>query len=173
MKTIKDVYANHAEMPYIATEYEEELLEKPIPKWAMERTREGLLPGHVIMLWRLNFGTYTTAQPHHKYFATSYGIDAQKELDYLIEQGYAKLDTAFDSLKHLPAGKLKTFLKEKQVIGLSKMKRADLDQAMRQVYTEQELASKFDLRSYAILPKGQEVLAKYPELIAKHPQKKY
>ncbi|MGT2926334.1 hypothetical protein [Streptococcus cuniculipharyngis] len=173
MKTIKEVYASHAEIPYIAEEYQEELLVKPIPKWAMVRTEEGLLPGHLIMLWRVNFGTYTTSHPHHKYFATSYGIDAQKELDYLIEQGYAQKDGAFASLQHLPARQLKELLKEKQVAGLSKMKRQELDQAMQRVYTEEELAGKFELRGYSVLPKGARLLEKYPEIVAKHPQKKY
>lgn len=173
MKTIETVYANHAEVPYIAPEYEQELLTKPIAKWAMERTEEGLLPGHIIMLWRVNFGTYTTAQPHHKYFATSYGIDAQKELNFLIAKGYAKVDSAFESLRHLPAGHLKQLLKDKGVTGLSKMKRADLDQAMQGAYSEEELAGKFDLRGYSLLAKGRETLAQYPDIIAKHPQKKY
>lgn len=173
MKTIDTVYANHDEIPYIAPEYEQDLLNKPIAKWAMERTKEGLLPGHIIMLWRVNFGTYTTAQPHHKYFATSYGIDAQKELDFLINQGYAKMDTAFESLRHLPASQLKQFLKAKGVAGLSKMKRTDLDQAMQEHYQEQELAELFDVRGYSLLDKGQQTLAKYPEIVAKHPQKKY
>ncbi|TWS95371.1 hypothetical protein [Streptococcus sp. sy018] len=173
MKTIETVYSNHAEKPYIAPEYEQELLEKPIAKWAMERTEEGLLPGHIIMLWRVHFGTYTTDYPHHKYFATTYGIDAQKELEFLIKQGYVKIDSAFDSLRHLPAGKLKQWLKEKEVVGLSKMKRADLDQAMIIAYEEDELAKQFDLRGYSLSDKGDKTLAKYPEIIAKHPQKKY
>lgn len=172
-KTLQEVYKDHAEMPYIAPKYEAELLKKPIAKRQMERTEEGLLPGHIIMLWRIQFGTYLTTSPHHKYFYTTYGIDAQKELDDLISEGYVKMDTAFDSLKHLPAGELKDFLKAKGVTGLSKMKRPDLDAAMVKSYTEEELSKLFDLRSYAILPKGQAVLEAHPEIVAKHPQKKF
>lgn len=173
MKTFNTIYANHAELPYLAPKYEAELLSKPIPKRNMIRTEEGLLPGHIIMLWRINFGTYTNQSSHHKYFYTTYGIDAQKELDWLIEQGYVKLDTAFDSLRHLSAPKLKEFLKLKGVAGLSKMKRQDLDKAVAENYSEEELGRLFDLRSYAILPKGETILSKYPEIIAKHPQKKF
>ena len=89
-----------------------------------------------ILLWRVHFGTYTTESPLHKYFYTTYGIDAQKELDWLIEAGYVRLMTAQESLQYLRAGQIKDFLKSKEVKGLSKMKRADLDQSMAQVYSE-------------------------------------
>lgn len=173
MKTLTEIYSQHAEMPYIAPKYEAELLRKPIPKRNMLRTSEGLLPGHIIMLWRINFGSYTTQSTHHKYFYTTYGIDAQKELDWLIEEGYVKVDSAFDSLKHLSAGFLKDFLKAKGVAGLSKMKRSDLDQAVAANYTEEEFGKLFELRGYAILPKGKEVLEAHPEIVDKHPQKSY
>lgn len=173
MKELTQIYAQHAEMPYIAPQYEEELRKKPIPKRNMIRTAEGLLPGHIIMLWRINFGTYTTQSPYHKYFYTTYGIDASKELHWLIDQGYVKIDSAFESLRHLPASKPKEFLKQKQVKGLSKMKRADLDQMIAEYYTEGELAKLFDLRSYSPTSKGAEILARHSEIVAKHPQKSF
>ena len=78
---ITEVYGEHAEMPFISPKYESELLQKPIAKRQMERTEEGFLPGHIILLWRIQFGTYTKRSSHHKYFYTTYGIDAQKELE--------------------------------------------------------------------------------------------
>lgn len=173
MKTIKEVYENHPEKPYVNPKYELDLIQKPIPKRNMTRTVEGLLPGHIIMLWRINFGTYTTENPHHKYFYTTYGIDAEKELDWLIANKYVAVDSAFESLKHLSAIQLKEFLKEKDVKGLSKMKRPDLDQAMAREYSEESLGQKFKLRSYSLLEKGKETLAAHPEIIERHPQKKY
>lgn len=173
MKTIKEIYENHSEMPYVHPKFEHELIQKPIPKRNMIRTKEGLLPGHIIMLWRINFGTFTTENPHHKYFYTSYGIDAQKELDWLIAEKYVQVDTAFVSLKHLSALQLKEFLKEKGVSGLSKLKRQELEAAIFSHYTEEELGQKFALRSYSLLEKGLKTLEIYPEIIEKHPQKKH
>ncbi|EHI69615.1 hypothetical protein ACVRY7_00600 [Streptococcus ictaluri] len=173
MKTIQEVYENHAEMPFILAKYETELIRKPIAKKQMVRTKEGLLPGHIIMLWRIHFGTYTTANPHHKYFYTTYGIDAQKELDWLIQESYVQVESAFDSLRHLPASDLKGFLTQKGVKGLSKMKRQDLDEAVAQYYNEQELSQCFDLRGYALLEKGQQALAANSPIVESHPQKKY
>ena len=173
MKNIKELYENHDEMPYIASKYEDELSKKPIAKRQMIRTEEGLLPGHIIMLWRINFGTYTNKSTHHKYFYTTYGIDAQKELDWLIDQGYVIVDTAFGSIKHLSAPQIKDFLKFKGVSGLSKMKRADLDKALANNYTEEELGQLFDLRGYSLSSKGKDSLENHPEIIDKHPQKKF
>lgn len=173
MKTLKDVYEHHAEMPFISPKYEQELLKKPIAKRQMERTEEGYLPGHIILLWRIQFGSYTTHHPHHKYFYTTYGIDAQKELEQLIEDGLVRIDTAFESVKLLPAMTLKELLQDKEVKGLSKMKRADLEAALQATYTEAALAITFDERSYSLTEAGQELLDKHPEIIAKHPQKKY
>ncbi|MGT2932554.1 hypothetical protein [Streptococcus catagoni] len=173
MKTIKEVYSNHSEMPFVSDKYKEELIQKPIPKRNMIRTAEGLLPGHIIMLWRINFGSYTTENPHHKYFYTTYGIDAEKELDWLIHHSFVTIDSAFDSLRHLSALKLKEFLSQKGIKGLSKMKRKDLDQAMAQCYSEEELGKLFSLRSYALSTKGKKVLEKHAEIVEKHPQKKF
>lgn len=173
MKNIETVYKDHAEMPYLAPEYIDELLTKPIAKRQMIRTKEGLLPGHIIMLWRIQFGTYRTDTPHHKYFATTYGINAQTELEWLIQEKYVAVESAAASIKHLSSSVLKHFLKQKEVKGLSKMKRQDIDQAIYQHFTESELADLFDLRGYELLAKGRDVLAKYPDIVDKHPQKKF
>lgn len=173
MKTLKEVYGDHAEMPFVLPKYEAELLRKPIAKRQMERTAEGLLPGHIILLWRIQFGTYTTKSPHHKYFYTTYGIDAQKELEELIARGYVSINSAFDSINLVTAPDVKDFLKTKEVKGLSKMKRSDLDAALKRYITEEELATLFDERSYALTQAGEDLLGKYPEIVAKHPQKKY
>lgn len=173
MRTFDDIYAQHAELPYVAPEYEAELLEKPIAKRNMVRTDEGVLPGHIILLWRINFGTFNTQSTMHKYFYTTYGIDAQKELDWLIEAGYVRIQSAFESLVFLKAADLKAFLKAKGVAGLSKMKRPDLDAAMAEAYDESELAPLFELRGYALTQAGQDLLAKHPEIVERHPQKKF
>lgn len=170
---MEEIYKNHAEMPYIAPKYEKELLHKPIPKRNMERTGEELLPGHIILLWRIQFGTYTNQSSPHKYFYTTYGIDPVKELDFLIKEQYVQMDGAFESVKHLPARQVKEFLQEKGLKGLSKYKRSDLDDLLEKEYCEIELASCFELRGYSLLPKGEKVLSKHPEIVAKRPQKSF
>lgn len=173
MKTLATVYADHAEVPQVPDQYLDEILLKPIAKRQMERTPEGLLPGHIIMLWRLQFGSYLTTSPHHKYFATTYGIVAQKELDWLMDQGYVTLENPVQALRHVPAQKLKLWLKEAEVKGLSKMARADLDVQVLALWSEEELGQRFEERAYLLTEKGQETLDRHPEIVAKHPQKKF
>lgn len=172
MKTIMEIYGEHAETPHLEPKYLDELMLKPIAKRQMIRTEEGLLPGHVIMLWRIQFGSYRTDSPHHKYFYTTYGIDAQKELEWLIDEGYVTLEKAKEGLRHLPSTKLKVLLKDKNLKGLSKMKRADLDNAMLEAFSPAELENLVTVRAYLLLPKGQEILDNHPDIIDKHPQKK-
>lgn len=178
---LRQLYQSHAEFPYISPERDiAEFLEevaissgKLVPKRNMIRVSEGYLPGHLILLWRIQFGTYTNETVISKYFEYSYGIDAQKELELLIHDGLVVEDTALASLTHLPAGKLKLLLKEKGVKGLSKMKREDLDKIIAEEFTEEELARQFSIRGYHLSKEGEALLNRYPEIIAKHPQKKF
>ena len=76
-------------------------------------------------------------------YSNSYGIDIPKHLDTLVEKGYAIIETAFDSLYHLNATMKKSILKKKGVTGLSKMKATELNQALHDHFSEEELASHF------------------------------
>lgn len=53
------------------------------------------------------------------------------------------------------------------------MKRSDLEKAIAQAYDEESLGRKFSLRSYSLLEKGKKTLLAHPEIIDRHPQKKY
>ena len=57
-----------------------------------------------------------------------------------MEKGYTLVETAFDSLNHLNATMKKNILKSKGITGLSKMKAADLNQALRDHFSKEELA---------------------------------
>ena len=71
-----------------------------------------------------------------------------------MKKGYTVIETAFDSLDHLNATMKKNILKSKGIAGLSKMKAADLDQALHDNFSEEELASHFSIRGYKLTPKG-------------------
>ncbi|MBM7636821.1 hypothetical protein [Streptococcus saliviloxodontae] len=169
MKPFAEIYKDHDEMPYIAPKYEEELRIKPIAKRQMIRTKEGLLPGHIILLWRIQFGTFTSNSSFHKYFYTTYGIDAEKELAFLIEEKLVRVETAFESLRFLTALQLKQILKDKEVKGLSHYKRPDLDAKMAELFSEDDLAQLFSQRGYALTEKGRLCLDEYPDIVARYP----
>lgn len=173
---VRELYKDHARMPYIASDRDLAtwLLDaKPVPKRNMEPLADELLAGDIILLWRIQFNTFTTESVFPKYFEYTYGIDAPKHLENLVENGYAYLETAFDSLDHLNATMKKNILKAKGVAGLSKMKAADLNVALQEHFSEEELAQTFSVRGYKLTAKGEAALATNPEVIDRHPKKKF
>lgn len=178
---LKELYANHEHMPYVSPERDLALwLDKvamnsgeAVPKRNMVQTPEGYLPGHMIILWRVQFGTYDNTTTISKYFEYDYGIDAKADIEDLIEDSLVMVMTAKESLTYLTAPLLKKWLKDKSVTGFSKMKKDELTEAVREAYTEDELANKFSLRGYYLSEAGEKVLANNPEAVDKHPKKKY
>ena len=148
MTTISDVmekfYADHEVKPYISPETDlvAWLLDpKPVSKRNMELLRDGLLAGDII------------------------------HLKFLVDKGYAFIESAFDSLDHINATMKKAILKKKGVTGLSKMKAADLNQALADHFTEEELAEQFTIRGYQLTDKGKQALKDYQAIIDRHPKK--
>ena len=178
MTTISDVmeifYTDHEVKPYISPERDLEawlLDSKPVPKRNMELLRDGLLAGDIILLWRIHFGTFTTETWFPKYFEYTYGIHASEHLKTLVEKGYVYIESAFDSLDHINATMKKAILKKKGVTGLSKMKAADLNQALADHFTEEELEQQFAIRGYQLTDKGKQALKDYQAIIDRHPKK--
>ena len=60
--------------------------------------------------------------------------------------------------------------KKKGVTGLSKMKAADLNQALHDHFSE-ELAGHFSIRGYRLTPKGEPALKDHQAIIDRHPKK--
>ncbi|HEL2357558.1 TPA: hypothetical protein UDO24_000866 [Streptococcus suis] len=172
---IEEMYKDHEVKPYISPERDLAawILEaKPVPKRNMIRLEEGLLAGDIILLWRVNFGTFTTTTPYSKYFEYIYGINGPAHMEKLLAEGYVYLESAFDSLDHITSTAKKNILKAEGVTGLSKMKAADLDTALKDHLTEEKLAPYFAVRGYALTEKGRAALENHPEVIDKHPKKK-
>ena len=88
-----------------------------------------------------------------------------------MEKGYAVIETAFDSLDHLNATMKKNILKSKGITGRSKMKAADLDQALHDHFSEEELANHFSICGYKLTPKWEQLLEQYKDIIDRHPKK--
>ena len=172
---IAEMYNDYEVKPYISPERDLAtwLLEaKPVPKRNMVRLEEGLLPGDIILLWRINFGTFETTTPYSKYFEYIYGINGPEHMEQLITDGYAYVESAFDSLDYITSTAKKNILKAEGVTGLSKLKAADLDAALKEYLTEEKLAPYFSVRGYALTEKGKSALDNHPEVIDKHPKKK-
>ena len=61
--SLEKIYKDHQAKPYISPDRDIEtwlLNPKPVPKRNMELLADDLLAGDIILLWRINFGTFTT-----------------------------------------------------------------------------------------------------------------
>ena len=65
----------------------------------------------------------------------------------------------------------KNILKKKGVTGVSKMKVADLNQALHDHFSEEELTNCFSIRGYKLTPKGKQALKDHQAIIERHPKK--
>lgn len=181
VQMVFSLYENHAEVPYISSKRNLKKWldlvnigsENLVSKQNMVRFEEDILPGHLILLWRINFGTFTTISGYPKYFEYDYGINAEQALDEIQQKGYAKELSAIDSLPYLNAAQLKAILKQFGITGYSKLKKSELMDLAKEKLTEEQLAPNFNIRGYQITPTGEELLKKYPEAVDRHPKKKY
>lgn len=172
----KDWYGDYPKKPYVSADRDlsqEGPGFKPVPRRNMEDLGDGLLAGDIILLWRVGFGTFTTDSVMPKYLEYTYGIEGFTNLKVLVDKGYVLKADAFGSLAHINGPQKKAILKNKGVAGLSKLKSADLDQALALHMTEEELADAFDVRGYLLTDKGQKALAANQAVIDRHPQKKF
>lgn len=180
LETIKKLYQDYPEIPYISPERDfasflkEVSISKSalVPKKNMLRDAQGLLPGHIILLWRVSHGNYNTETPVCKYFEYDYGIDGNRSLQELVEKGYVLQENAQGSLEHLSGKILQAFLKEKGVKGLSKLNREETEKAMLSHFSEEELEKLFSLRVFRLTLQGQQILEKSQDIVNRHPQKK-
>lgn len=101
---INKLYADYPEKPYISADREKDWIERAeifpaqsiISKEMMTRFKDGLLPGHVYMLYWLK--KYTNKKVP-VYFEYKYGIDFEKEKLFLKSKGFLN-----DSDKPTPKG---------------------------------------------------------------------
>lgn len=181
VKAVLALYENHEEVPYINPERDLEKWlqavnigsESLVPKRNMIRFPEDVLPGHLILLWRIQFGTFTTDSIFPKYFEYDYGINGPKALEELVEKGFARRMSAADSLHHLNAAQLKAILKQNGLSGYSKLNKSELMDFAKEHLNEEQLAPAFDVRGYVLTDAGKALLEKHPEPVDRHPKKKY
>lgn len=181
VQKILSLYDDYNEAPYISPNRDfndwlrrvEIGSETLVPKRSTVRLKDDLLPGHIILLWRINFGTFTNESVFPKYFEYDYGINAKQALEEVQKKGYARQLSSIESLTYLNAAHLKSLLKSKNVTGLSKLKKEELMEKTKDVFSEEDLTDLFELRGFTLTESGKELLTKYDDIVEKHPKKKY
>lgn len=173
-KAIHPIYKDYPEQPYISPERDLELwVNQPelfpygiIEKKNMIRIPEGLLPGDIIMLWRIGFDNFTNTTVIPQYFEYKYGIDSDESIATLIKLGYVEEGNAVETLDLLSMVVLKRMLKENSLpVG---GKKDDLLKRVLDNIPEEELEKMFTLRKYKITTSGRDLLKKYDDVIQKH-----
>lgn len=173
-ETIPSVYADYPEIPYLSPGRDLEAWQRTPEKFPygvvarsqMERLEEGILPGHVVMLWRVHFATFTTDSSFPHYFEYRYGVEGGEALATLQDKGYIRLSSARESADLLSVAVLKRLLGARGLPAGGK--KADLLARYRHRVSDREMEGDFDVRRYVITPEGTKVLARYDDLIVKH-----
>jgi hypothetical protein len=134
----------------------------------MERNEDGWLPGHIILLWRLDLGTFSTESAIPRYFEYIYGIHALKDLNRFIEDGLAYQMSAKETLYLVNAGTLKKILKNAGLSGYSSMKKYELVKFVQDSIKEEDLAPQMPIIAYQTTERGHELVEKYDDIIQRH-----
>lgn len=168
------LYQDYPEQPYISPERDlsawvatPELFPYGIvPKSHMIRTIEGVLPGDIIMLWRIHFNNFTNHSTIPNYFEYRYGVNSTQSIQILQTLGYITVATATDSLPLLNMIVLKRLLEQHQ-LPTTGTKAVLLDRIIVHI-PEASLSTLFSLRQYQITPAGTALLSTYDHIIQKH-----
>lgn len=177
-KIIHEIYKDYPEQPYISSSrdlkaWEETPEEFPygiIERKNMIRLEDNILPGHIIMLWRINFDNFTNETVIPQYFEYRYGVNSDEVLKDLVDLKYIELNSAKESLGELNMIVLKRILKNSNLP--TSGKKADLLFRIENSFSNEELEKLFPLRKYSITNNGKEILNKYESIIKKHGIKK-
>lgn len=173
---VTEIYKDYPEIPYVSPDRDMEswlemvsLFNNIVPKDNMNRLPENLLPGHILLLWKVNFNNFTNITPIPSYFEYQYGIDGQTEIQNLVIKHYISVSSASNSLKYMTIAQLKEILQEKNI--KAKRLKDEIILQVRENWTDQQLENKLHIRGYELTSKGKEILKKYQNIVDKHTNK--
>ncbi len=174
MKTLEEIYAGYAEIPYVSKERDlqdwinnpEKYPYKKVEKSQMIRLKEGILPGDLILLWRIGFNNFTTESIFPEYFEYRYGVDASKSIELLQQLGMIRLGTAIETLDVISVPVLKKILEGNNL--KKSGNRAELLERVLENVSEGDIGTYFTQRRYVIEDKGRKVLLDNDGIIQKH-----
>lgn len=172
-KRTHPIYKDYPEQPFISEK-------RDLEKWAndpkefpygvverrqMVRTEEGLLPGDVVLLWRIHFGNFTTETWIPEYFEYRYGVDSEASAQLLLEKELVTLGNARDALSELNMHRLKKILK-KYDLPVSGKRQEILDRVHS--LSDAQLEEAVQIRRYQATELGEEVLSRHDDIIVRH-----
>lgn len=173
-KVTSIIYENYPEQPYISANRDVKAWEKNpslfaydiVEKKQMIRLEEKVLPGHIIMLWRVNFDNFSNMSTIPLYFEYKYGVDSHECLSTLEKLGYIQTCNATESLSLLNMVELKQILLNNNLT--KNGKKPDLINRIIENIPNDKLEKMFELRKYKSTSLGKDLLIKYDYIIQKH-----
>lgn len=173
-KVISKVYKDYPEQPYISENrdleawenYPEKFPYAKVEERQMQRLEENLLPGDIIMLWRIGFGNFTNESVIPAYFEYRYGVNDEESKQRLVDGKYMYLGSVLESLDLLNSPTLKRLLRE-EGLSLAGNKSEILKRVIDEI-DEETLKQKITMRVYVITETGQALLDKYGDIILRH-----
>lgn len=177
-KIIPEIYKDYPIQPYISKsrdlkdweDFPEKYPYSKVEKKQMIKLDENLLPGDIVLLWRVKLGTFTTNSIFPEYFEYKYGINGKDSLNLLVNLNLIRKCSAVESLDIVNSNICKRIL-EKYDLKKSGNKK-DLVQRISKNISENDLSREFNLRKYEITSNGYKILEKYYYIIEKHGMKK-
>lgn len=147
-------------------------MKNAIPRRNLVKLANGLLPGDIILLWRVSLETFTNMSDFPKYFSQNYGINASKNLQNLIKQDYIKIQDVYAALEdHATVAWMRQALKNQSVKGLSRLRRLELLDLIEATLSQKELEKMLKVRGYYLTEKGEKTLYDNQSIVDKHPKK--
>lgn len=131
-----------------------------------QRLGNGLLPGEIVLLEWLNGKTIDTKPPG--YFEYTFGLNATKSRNSLIEEGYLKEASPKDSLKSLKVNELKNILKENE-LKVSGNK-SNLITRIQESLSDEETKKYIQQTSLVLTELGENTLVEYYYIVPAHKQ---
>lgn len=177
-KVTSTIYKDYKEQPYISPErnlrhWEQSPEDFPygiVDKKQMIRLEEGIFPGDIIMLWRVNFDNITNETIMPQYFEYKYGINSEESIERLLKLKYIEISNAENTLNLLNMVKLKKILK-KYNLSLQGKKEELINKILENI-SKEDLEEEFTLRKYKSTEMGKEILKKNYSIVEKHGPKK-
>lgn len=174
------VYEDYPEQPYISENRDIKLWEErpelfpysKVEKKQMVRNEDGLLPGDIVLLWRIGFNNFTNETHIPDYFEYRYGINTEESIELLLKKQLIEISSVVDSLDLISSPIIKRILKDND-LKVGGKKQELVDRLIESVSVE-NIEKEISTRRYRITETGKDILDTYYEsVIIPHGPKSY
>lgn len=175
-KEILSIYGDYPEMPYFSPDRDfrfwidnyVELFNSIVPKQHMVRLPNGLLAGHIIMLWRVSLNNFTNLTTIPTYFEYKYGVDGEEVIRELINQDLIVLTSGVKSVDLNTRKELMILLEKYDINYLKSDKKTTLVSKIIENLSNDQISQEIQKRRYQLTDKGKFYLLEYKYIIKNH-----